>query len=382
MKKKIRALGMFFLICAISLLTIFTFNFNLRHCVYAETSCTAGGMAVIDANSGRLLYSKNENAKLAMASTTKIVTALTVLDNCTDIDREINVHNDAVGIPGTSIYLKHGEKLTVKELLYGMMLPSGNDAATALAYHVGGTIEHFCELMEKKAIECGAYNSSFSNPHGLDDDQHYTTAYDLAKITARALENETFREIVTTKATRIKGSSEGAYRYLKNKNKLLNTLDGCIGVKTGYTGNAGRCLVSACERNTFRIVCVVLNCGPMFEESSSLIEQAYDNYKYTELFPGYKVIRSLPVIGGKEEAVKVFSRKGFYYPLTKDEAQKIEYKYVLPNGLKAPVNKDEVVGEVEIYLHNHLLFSEKIYTMNSIKKIGVWSNIEDIASNW
>ena len=339
-------------------------------------------MCVLEANSERKLYSKNENIKLPMASTTKIVTALTVLNNCKELDKEFKIDNRAVGISGTSIYLKQDEIMTVRELLYGMMLPSGNDAATALAYHISKDIPTFCELMKETAEKCGAYNSNFENPHGLDSSSHYTTAYDLALITAKALENDIFKEIVTTKYTRIRGSSQGTYRYLKNKNKLLNSLEGCIGVKTGYTGNAGRCLVSACERDGFRTVCVVLNCGPMFEESFEYINKAYSEYKKVTLLPNYKLARKISVNQGKKQYVKTFSKRGFIYPLTEEELSRIIIKYNLPNSLDAPIKKEEVVGNVEIYLDNHLLFSEKIYTIDNVQKIGVWSSIQDILTEW
>lgn len=370
------------LIFLILLICVCSYTYVKPSCAFAQANCTAKSMVVIDADSSRILYNKNENQKLPMASTTKIVTALTVLNNCNNINKEIKIDNRAVGITGTSIYLKYDECLTVKELLYGMMLPSGNDAATALAYYVGGDIPNFCKLMQKTANDVGAYNSSFKNPHGLDEDGHYTTAYDLALISAKALENEVFKEIVTTKSTRIKGSTEGSYRYLKNKNKLLNTLDGCVGVKTGYTGKAGRCLVSAVERNGFKTVCVVLNCGPMFEESFTLLNDVYNEYTNIEILPSYKIHRSILVDDGKQESVKLFTKRAFSYPLTKDELKNLEIKYNLPNSISAPVKKDTIVGELKIYLNNHLLFSEKIYTMDSVKKIGVWSSIIDIISSW
>lgn len=379
MKYKIKIIYIFAFIMLISVCFV---NFTKTNYAYAENLTSAKSMVVIDSNSKRVLYNKNEHEKLPMASTTKIVTALTVLNNVTNIDRETNIHNGAIGTPGTSIYLKYGEKLTIRELLYGLMLPSGNDAAMALAYSVGGSIENFCNLMNQTALGCGAENSNFANPHGLDDKEHYTTSYDLALITAKALENETFKEIVTTKSTRIRGSTEGSYRYLKNKNKLINTLDGCIGVKTGYTSKAGRCLVSAAERNDFRTICVVLNCGPMFEESELLLNKAYLEYSNVELLPSYKILRNVLVENGKKEFVKVFTKKGFCYPLTNQEAKQIEYRYNIPNILQAPIKKEEYIGDLEIYLNNHLLFSEKIYTINSIDKIGVWSNIKDIISKW
>ena len=379
MKKTFKVIGMLLVICF--LVCTFVLKFSKNKCIISAYSHFKA-MCVIECDSARKLYKKDETLKLPMASTTKIVTALTVLNNCSDLDREFEVDNRAIGIPGTSIYLKQGEIMTVRELLYGMMLPSGNDAAMALAYHISADIPSFCKLMKQTVEKCGAYNSSFDNPHGLDSISHYTTAYDLALITAKALENETFKEIVTTKATRIRGVSEGTYRYLKNKNRLLNTLNGCIGVKTGFTNDAGRCLVSACERDGFRTVCVVLNCGPMFEESESYLNMAYKEYKKVTLLPSYKIIRQISVEQGKKDFVKTFSKKAFIYPLTKDELSRIIIKYNLPNSLNAPVLKDEIIGNVEIYLDNCLLFSEKIYTMDNVKKVGVWSSIQDLLSDW
>ncbi|MCI7002991.1 MAG: D-alanyl-D-alanine carboxypeptidase [Clostridia bacterium] len=379
MKKTFKVIGMLLVICFLVCTFVLKFSGN-RHIINADSHFKA--MCVIECDSARKLYKKDETLKLPMASTTKIVTALTVLNNCSDLDREFEVDNRAIGIPGTSIYLKQGEIMTVRELLYGMMLPSGNDAAMALAYHISADIPSFCKLMKQTVEKCGAYNSSFDNPHGLDSISHYTTAYDLALITAKALENETFKEIVTTKVTRIRGSSEGTYRYLKNKNRLLNTLNGCIGVKTGFTNDAGRCLVSACERDGFRTVCVVLNCGPMFEESESYLNMAYKEYEKVTLLPSYKIIRQISVEQGKKDFVKTFSKKGFTYPLTKDELSRIIIKYDLPNSLNAPVLKDKIIGNVEIYLDNCLLFSEKIYTMDNVKKVGVWSSIQDLLSDW
>lgn len=379
MKKTFKVIGMLLVICF--LVCTFVLKFSKNKCIISADSHFKA-MCVIECDSARKLYKKDETLKLPMASTTKIVTALTVLNNCSDLDREFEVDNRAIGIPGTSIYLKQGEIMTVRELLYGMMLPSGNDAAMALAYHISADIPSFCKLMKQTVEKCGAYNSSFDNPHGLDSISHYTTAYDLALITAKALENETFKEIVTTKATRIRGVSEGTYRYLKNKNRLLNTLNGCIGVKTGFTNDAGRCLVSACERDGFRTVCVVLNCGPMFEESESYLNMVYKEYEKVTLLPSYKIIRQISVEQGKKDFVKTFSKKAFIYPLTKDELSRIIIKYNLPNSLNAPVLKDEIIGNVEIYLDNCLLFSEKIYTMDNVKKVGVWSSIQDLLSDW
>ena len=246
-----------------------TFSTLIVSVTRAENLYTsASGGCVIEGSTGRVLFEKNKDKKLAMASTTKIMTAITAIENCDDLDEKFEVSPKAVGIEGTSLYLRKGDVYSTRDLLYALMLISGNDASVAIAEHIAGSTSEFVTLMNEKAKEIGAVNSHFANTHGLDEDGHYTTAYDLAKITAYALNNDTFREIVSTQSTKIINSKDGQEeaRYLRNKNKLLFKLDGCIGVKTGFTNDAGRCLVSAIERNGMRLISVVLNCGPMFEE--------------------------------------------------------------------------------------------------------------------
>lgn len=373
------------MIISILIYAICVCSFNFREkTIYADPiESSAKSMVVIEQDSGRVLFEKDSEKKLAMASTTKIVTALTVLQNCKNLDEIVNINDKAVGIEGTSIYLRKGEKLTVRELLYGLILASGNDAATALAYHVGKDIPSFCQLMKNTAINCGAKDTNFVNPHGLDEDGHYTTALDLAKITAVALKNDDFREIIQTKNTRIKGSSgENSYRYLKNKNKLLWTNEYCNGVKTGFTDNAGRCFVGSATKDDMTIVSVVFNCGPMFEETSRLFDLAFNRYQKTELLKPYKYLKFLNVENGKQNYVKVYTKKGFIYPLTEKERNEITYKINVPNSIKAPVEKEEIIGNFEIYFKNNLLFSEKIYTMESVRSNKLYDNFKNIIEEW
>lgn len=357
--------------------------------VYADTSdmqikecaSSAKAMCVLE-SSGRVLYGKNIDKKLAMASTTKIFTALTVIENCQNLEEKVFVDDRAVGIEGTSIYLRKGEVLTVKELLLGMMLPSGNDAATALAYHVSGDIDAFCDLMQKTCQKYGAKNSSFKNPHGLDQNGHYTTAYDLALISSKALENQTFYEISTTKSAVISGNKEVKSRFLKNKNKLLRTFEGCNGVKTGFTDNAGRCFVSSAKRGDMTVVCSVLNCPDMFEESARLMEKAYNEYSLTTLLESYDVLKEVDVKGGREKTVKLFSREKFVYPLTDEEKLKVNVEIDVSPVLSAPLKKEEVVGQVNVYLDGRLLFSDNVLTREAVKKDSVFSFVKDIVENW
>ena len=346
-----------------------------------DASTSASSSIVMDANSGRVFYSKNEDEKRAMASTTKIVTAITVIDNCPDLDKKVTIDSRAVGVEGTSIYLREGEVLSVRELLYGLMLRSGNDSAVALANYVGGSIEKFSALMNKTAKKVGASNSNFANPHGLDDENHYTTARDLAKITAYALENKDFAQIVATKNIKIPSKEEG-YRFLANKNRLLNSLYGCIGVKTGYTSDAGRCLVSACERDNLRLVCVVLDCGPMFEDSANLINAVYEKYKSYEILTPYQFITSIPLENGETNTIEVYSKMGLSLPLTENEFSSINVVYDLPNQLSAPLQNNQIVGEVKVYFDKDLIFSQKICTIGDVESIRLQDKMKEILKRW
>lgn len=338
---------------------------SLEISAYALSS-SAKGMCVIDKASKRILYSKNENEKLPMASTTKVVTLITVLQNCDNLDEYIQVDNASVGVEGTSIYLRKDETIKVRDLLYGLMLRSGNDAATALAYHVGGSIEGFADMMNDLAKNVGANNSHFSNPHGLDDPEHYTTAYDLALITAYALNNPIFQEIVSTKNYVIEATNKSDKRYLKNKNKLLSTLDGCCGVKTGYTSKAGRCLVSACSRDERTTVCVVLNCGPMFEESTALLNYSFDDYKNVKIIDKNKEIYNEYIINENEGKLYLYADEDYYYPLTNSEMKELRLDYSVELD---KASSGDNVGEIKIFLKNDLIKTLKLYTMNKIDKL-------------
>ena len=322
---------------------------NTIDCVYASDSSQA--MCVIEKSSKRVLLSNNKDQKRANASTTKIVTFLTVLKNCKNFDEKVTVDDRAIGIRGTSIYLKKGECLTVRELLYGMMLVSGNDAATALALHVSNSIEEFATLMTKEAHKVGAINSNFKNPHGLDEQGHYTTAYDLALITSECYNYPLFEEIVTTKNIRIP-NYDNNYRFLKNKNKLLWTFDGANGVKTGFTNNAGRCLVSSAKRGNMQLICVVLDCGPMFEESAMHLDDCFLKYNLITLHPSNSYLKRVEVINSNQQNFKVYTKNAFCYPLTSDEQSLIKTEISMPQILSAPLKKEQIVGELKIYFDN------------------------------
>ncbi len=344
-------------------------------------STSAKSCAVIETSTKRKLFAVNEDARLPMASTTKIMTAITAIENCKDLDEKFEISPKAVGVPGTSLYLRKGDVYSTRDLLYALMLISGNDASVAIAEHVAGSTSEFVTMMNDTARKIGATNSHFANSHGLDADGHYTTAYDLACITAYALENDTFREIVSTKNIKIT-NGEDENRFLKNKNKLLSTLDGCIGVKTGFTDDAGRCLVSAIEGDGLRLVCVVLNCGPMFQESAVMLQECANAFKLYDLTEMYDFNHTVKVENGRVESAKIGTRGHFFYPLTEKEVENLNFKYTYPQNLEAPLVKGSEIGQVEIFLNNDLLFSEKIYTIEEIKPKSIMQRMKDFFGNW
>lgn len=343
--------------------------FPIKNCKPVEVcavSSSAKGMCVIEKDSKRILYSKNQNLQLPMASTTKIMTAITVLNNCQDLNSYIQVDDCAIGVEGTSIYLRKGETIKIKDLLYGLMLRSGNDAATALACHVGGSVDGFANKMNELAQQIGATNSHFANPHGLDNKEHYTTAYDLALITAYALNNPVFKEIVSTKSHVIPETNISDKRYLTNKNRLLSSLDGCCGVKTGFTSKAGRCLVSAVERNNFTTICVVLNCGPMFEESADLLNLSQSEFKNVKIIDKNQEIFNEYIIDKNEGRLYLYTEEDFYFPLAQNEFKNLK---LLCNVKLDNANKGDNVGEIQIFFNEQLIKSLKLFTMNKIDKL-------------
>lgn len=331
------------------------------NCFSSSKINTIESYLVMEVNSNRVLSKKNENEKMFMASTTKILTAIVIIENC-NLNDEVLVTKKTTGIEGSSIYLEPGEKLTVKQLLYGLMLRSGNDCAETLAVFCSNSIENFAELMNLTAKKIGANSSNFVNPHGLHNDNHYTTAYDLALISSYAIKNDTFKEIVSTKWIEIPFTTKNYNRKLKNKNKLLWNMEGATGIKTGYTKNAGRCLVTSCEKNGMELVSVVLNCPPMFEKTQNLLNDTFSNYK------NYKLVNSDNFVGfiniiNSDDKCGLYIKKDIVFPLTEYEYQNLKIEYDYPKNLEKLPDKDMEIGKITISTKNNLLFIEKIYTI-------------------
>ncbi len=347
-----------------------------------KAGSSAECMALLETSTNRVLYEKNAHVKRPMASTTKILTAITVIENTENLDTVRKIPDAAVGVEGSSIYLEKGEELSAKDLLYGLMLQSGNDCAEALAILTAGSKDKFAELMNATARKIGAKESHFVTPHGLHHDDHYTTAYDLALISSYALKNPTFAEIVRTKKHTTPWKGRDYDRVIVNKNKLLSSFDGCDGVKTGYTKKAGRCFVSSATRDGMQVVCAVLNCGPMFEECASKMESAFGEYKMTEVLSAGQKTGEISVVGCRDEKTDVGSIGPIVYPLKSGERELVRYEISELKNVKAPQKIGAEVGKIKIYLQNELLFEEKLFMIEDAKSKSVGDLLQEIVSDW
>lgn len=334
---------------------------------------------VIDRNSNTILYGKNENTVRKMASTTKIMTATIIIENC-NLEETIEISKKAAGTGGSRLGLKTGDKITIKDLLYGLMLCSGNDAAVALAEHAGGNITGFSELMNNKAKELGLANTHFETPHGLDAESHYTTAYELALLSNYALKNKTFSQIVGTKNHIV--TINGSTKELSNTNELLGNLEGIYGIKTGFTNGANRCLVSACKRNDMDIICVVLGADTKnfrTTDSIKLINYAFENFKIVNIkelidieFEKWKNTNKTFIINkGKTQNLQIqLENKETTYniPIKKDLIESLSISINCQTNFEAPVYDNIEIGNLQVSIENKTLINCKIYTSSTIEK--------------
>lgn len=314
----------------LSLALIFAVKIPAR----AELAVSAKAAILMHADSGRVLYEKNADEHMLIASTTKIMTAIVVLEHC-DLDDLVEVDSRSAGIEGSSMYLKAGESYTVEDLLYGLLLVSGNDAASALALHVADSMEEFAELMNAKAAELGMTESSFKNAHGLDEEGHYSTARDMAKLASYCMGNEDFARIAGTVSHTV------GEQTLVNHNRLLREYDGCLGLKTGYTMAAGRTLVTCAERDGARYVCVTLNDPDDWDDHKALYDWAFANYSFAEVIPA-GLSYEVPLISGAEMTAPA-ETEGSAYALIKN-GESFDMELELPAFAFAPISEGERAG--------------------------------------
>lgn len=343
---------------------------------------------IYDRASGRIIYEKNGNKQTPMASTTKILTSIVILENA-DLKETVTIGSKAAGTGGSRLGLKKNDKITVNDLLYGLMLRSGNDAAVALALHVGGSIEGFADMMNKKAEELGLTNSHFVVPHGLDNEGHYTTAYELAKMADYALNIPKFKEIVSSKSATI--YINGYPKAINNTNNLLGSVSGVYGVKTGFTNGAGRCLVSSCKRGELDIITVVIGANTNNQrtaDTKELIEYAFNNYSLINIgkiiqdkFEQWKNINEgrIYVNKGIENGIKLYLEKPkkSVMAVRKDSIDKIDIEVNSLFYMEAPVAKDQVIGNLRVIINGEEVEVKEIRAMYEIEKKGIEDYLQD-----
>lgn len=347
-------------------------NTLLSACIFAENDISldlsAKSAVVINADTGNIIYEKNADEQRAMASTTKIMTALLTAESGS-LDEKFTADSYAIKVEGTSMGLREGDIVTRRALLYGMLLPSGNDAANAAAVSVSGSMGEFVKLMNKKAEKLGLKNTHFANPSGLDAEGHYTTAYELALLAKAALENPVFAEICKCSSARVEFGNPPYMRSLANSNKMLWQYEGCTGVKTGFTDNARRCLVSSAERGGVRLISVTLNAPDDWNDHKKLLD-----YGFTQVKPTRIVLPSpiaLPVVNGEDNQVELILNEEITAALTQKETEELYFHITAEPFLYAGFEKGKKAGEVSVYLKDKKLFTADLITKNKVSPLKI-----------
>ncbi|MBU3074057.1 D-alanyl-D-alanine carboxypeptidase [Clostridium estertheticum] len=348
-----------YLSLSLSLVLLFS---TLVQTVHAEDLyVNAISSIALDCDSKVVLYEKNAYTPIEIASTTKIITALVAI-KCGDLNKKIIISKKAATIRGSEIGLKEGEEITLKELLYGLLMRSGNDAAIAIAEGVSGSVDEFLKLMNEYALEIGLLNSNFESPHGLDSSNHYSTAYDLALITAKAKEVKIFNDIVGSKD--IIAKDYDFTRSYHNINKILSVLPNSTGVKTGFTGKAGKCLVTSVKIQNRDIIIITLNCTPRWKETEKINNYIEKTYKYKKVVSKGDILGKIILKNG-DSNVEIVSKKDIIIPVKND--QKIEIKVKKPlYEVYAPVHQGEKIGRLDVYANNKLLLTESLVSKSSV----------------
>ena len=350
-----------------------------------EPKVNAISAVVVDGDTGRILWGKNENKPMAMASTTKIMTALVALEN-SDVTKETTVSKNATLASPVKMHLSVGEKMTIEQLLYAMMLQSYNDSAVAVAEAVGGRVEKFCAMMNEKAKEIGCNDTVFETPNGLDKGNHHSTAEDMSKIGVYALNNQKLMEIMNTRNYTFK-SSKTIYSFV-NKDRLLSEYEGAIGMKTGFTGKAGHCFVGAANRENITLVSVVLASGwgtvgksRKWIDTKALLNYGFNNYKKYSIIDGSEKM-NVPIDNAEKEIVELKYDDSVDLLLSENEKANLKIENELPQNVTAPINYGDSVGVGKIYTGNTLLKTVKIISAENIEKIGVEYNIKKLINQW
>lgn len=340
-----------------------------------EPSVSAQAAVVMDVKTGQVLYSKEPSKRMYPASTTKILTALVVLQNAR-LDDRVKASGAVVNTEGSAIWLKEGEELAVSDALYALMLNSANDVAMALAEKVGGSVDNFVKMMNRTAKACGATDSNFNNPHGLPDENHYTTALDLARITRVAMGNRFFREVVATKTKNIKRASPQDLSLLSNHNRLLWRYNGAIGVKTGYTSEARQCLVAAARREGRELIAVVLGSeGNVWGDAAGLLDYGFSAYRLVELVKAGQVVGRFPVRKGAALVEGKPSRSFWYNVPIEGEPFLLPHWELKMQPVTAPLAQGKCIGEIVFSGQQGEIGRVSIVAGNSVAKQSPWPAI-------
>jgi D-alanyl-D-alanine carboxypeptidase (penicillin-binding protein 5/6) len=330
---------------------------------------TARSAVLLDRATGRILFSKNAHEQLPVASTTKIMTAVLALESG-KMHQAVKVSEYAASVGGSGVDLEPGEEKTLEELVYGLILRSGNDAATAIAEHLSGSVEKFAEKMTKRARELGATRTNFVNPHGLHHDEHYSTAYDMAIITAHAYSLPKFREICFTREIKISWPGRPYDRLLRNQNRLLVMYKGADGVKTGWTTPAGRCFVGSVTRDGWQLLSVVLKAPQMWEDTILMFDFGYTHYRWHTVMTAGQPVLTVEVKNGVADRVTLVAGREVGLPLKENEAEVLRFVFSAEEALAAPLKAGRPAGTVDIYFGEQLVESAPLLVGEAVERLG------------
>jgi len=337
----------------------------------AEMTVSARAAILIEAESGRVLFEQNADERYPMASTTKIMTALIAVEHC-GMEEIVTAGPNASGVEGTSIYLSEGEQLTMHQMLQGLMLRSGNDAAVAIAEHIAGDVETFASLMNARADMLGA-DAVFVTPNGLDEGEHGASARAMALIAREAMGHPLFRELVGTQEAVIPWVDNEYSRVLRNKNRLLSEYEGATGIKTGFTSKAGRCLVFSAERDGMELIGVVLNCPAWFDEAERMLDWGFGNFSMETAIAAGETAGEAKVLNGEESAVLVHAEETLVYPICAGD--RWEVRTVIEEALEAPVRAGETAGYMTLIVEGEEVGRTTLVAGSDVGRRTLWGTI-------
>lgn len=361
MKKSLTLIGIFLVLTLLVPHFIYAQENQTQLQVSAQIEDSAVASILLDQTSGRVLYGKNEDSEQKIASLTKIMTAIVAIEQG-DLQDLVTIQPSAVGVEGSSIYLKANEKVTLETLLYGLMLRSGNDAATAIAQHIGGSLEGFVYLMNEKAQELGLEHTHFANPHGLDAPNHYSSAKDLALLTQYALRNPTFQQIVKTELKTVEWPGEKWKRTMLNKNKFLKLYPFADGVKTGFTKQARRTLVTSATKDGQQLIAVTLNDGNDWQDHMNLFDYGFQNFQLKEVITKDQKITATEVFNEEKKRLVLISGKKILFPLQESEIDQISVEPIVSYPLEKVEKNGVLVGTARVYFKKELIGTIPLYS--------------------